>query len=271
MLKQAINNVVSIAQRAASVTGGGGPVTVCAAHAKQFESSEVPELVSFQSNLSSFSSSALASVTNMISKLEGDTSPKDLASTLTQLKTALEPVSDEADSISAHMNSFRTMFSADVASLNQYEATLQGQIVKFSYLQKHYADQAASIQKRLNVINGMSYIPIFGPIVKLGSEVESLIATGKVTEKQLSDAHNQLQTYTAQMQQAQSSVAAAGSLSSQTQQLAVSVEDARNAITLVQGKLSNEQGFIDQTNKTTAKLYLTALKSSFSQLENVAA
>jgi len=271
MLSQSIDNAAHVAAQIAGSGKSGGPAIATAQHASNFINSEVPVLHEFQARLSEFASEAVGVVNDMLNKISSGTKPETLINKLLDVKGLLSPISSQADEVESQMGSFRTIFASDVASLNTYVAGLKGQVAKYNSLRQHYQQEANSIRKRLDTINAISYVPIFGPIVKLGSEVESLIASGKLTEQQLSDANRQYSAYAAQEAQAQSVAASASSMGSQTLNLANSVQNARNSITIAEGKLENEDAFLSQTNKQNALLFLNALKSSFTQLQSIAA
>ena len=170
--------------------------------------------------------------------------------------------------VDQHMSSFRTMFNTDVANLTQYTATLDGEVKKYQSLEQHYAQEEAAIQKRIDVINSIS---IAIPLVKLGSELESLVATGKTTEAQLSEARSNVAKYAKQRTNAQHAEVMTQKLSGEVSSLATSVQNARNAVSIIESKLGNESSFVNAANENDAVLYLNALKASVTQLQNLAA
>lgn len=268
MLSQAIKNTKSLADQVVGIKGLGGPAAACIVHTQNFDAAEVPELSGLQKSTATFAQAALSTVSDLLNRLNGGTPASQLAGQLDQLKAQLDQLSTQAQTVDGRMSSYRTMFNTDVASLAQYAAALGGEVKKYQSLQQHYASEAASIKKRMDVINGISVV---FPIAKLVSELASLVTASKTTEAMLSDAAGNVGKYSAQAAQANATEAMVKQLSADVSRLADAVQSARNAITITEQKLANESQFTSSAESGASVLYLNSLQSSFAQLETIAA
>ncbi|MGY6694886.1 MAG: hypothetical protein ACXIUW_02515 [Roseinatronobacter sp.] len=268
MLSQAIQNTQSIVHSVAAFQGGSGPIAICVTHANSFEQTEIPELSDWQAAAAAFAAKAESGTAEICEKLKSGADPKDFLPQLRSISAELDNLCTQITTVDTHMAAFRTMFNTDVASLSQYAAQLSGDVQKYQSLQHHYETEAAHIKKRIDVINGIS----FGlPIVKLASELASLIQKGKTTEAMLSDSRQKVAQFKAQMVNAAHAQSLAHQLGDMIGKLGVAVQDARNAATIAEAKLKNDKDFIADAEREDAVLYLNALKASLGQLRQITA
>lgn len=268
MLSQAIQNTQSIAHSVAAFQGGSGPIAVCVTHASSFEQSEIPELSDWQAAAAAFAAEAETSAGDMCDKLKSGADPKDFVPQLEAMNAKLDDLCFQITNVDTHMAGFRTMFNTDVASLSQYSAQLSGDMQKYQSMQQHYETEAALIKKRIDVINGMSFVL---PVLKLASELASLIQKGKSTEAMLSDSRQKVAQFRSQMANAAHAQSLAHQLGDMIGKLGAAVQDARNAVNIAEGKLKNDKDFVSGAGTEDAVLYINALKASLGQLRQITA
>lgn len=267
MLIEAIQSARSLAGSVGAVGGGSGPMTLCVEHARQFDSREVPELLAWQAEAADFAVSAQLAVGQILAKLRSGAQAPAFEADHDRLRSRIDALSQKAQAIDSHMSGFRTLFNTDVGSMAQYCASIAAEETKYVAQQRHFQAEAASIRTRIDILNGVAVIC---PLAKAVSELTSLISQGKSTEAQEAAARGNAARLASEAARARQAESLATQLGATLGRLGVAIQNARNAMTIVEAKLNNETAFVGASEEGDAVLYLNALDASIGQLRQLA-
>lgn len=167
-------------------------------------------------------------------------------------------------SIGKALTEHRTLFAQDAQNIVNEQIRLTAEQKALEDRISAARKKFRSIQKRVKAINGIS---IVFPIAKLASELTSLIATKKTTERQLADSANESAHLHAQAADTKACESILKTLLPLVSQTNSSIQGIINTISLVNGKVKNEGNFTEEIDEDTALLFLTALETSLKQLK----
>ena len=267
MFSQVIQNAENLASSVASMPAPPQAAPVIT-HVKTFSSSEVPALKSYASACSSFATSATKTVDAMLSAIDGGAKPASQKAELDGLVSQIDSLEGQADKTNGDLQGFRDQFNGDAADLQGAVGTLNAQVAGLQAQQQRYSKKLSDLKSREAAIRAVSYIPGIGLLAKAADEIASLITEQKTTEAAMSDASRQLSGVLAQQSQLRGTAAQIQQMENVIVQLANGTQNTTNTVNMLKQQLDSEDTFLNGAGDAP-KLFLTATKSSLSQLETL--
>lgn len=264
MFSQVITNAADLANQ---ITLGPIPsdAQFVSQHVGAFNSTEIPAMRQLAADTTNFASNADATLTAMLTGLQGGATPASLVPQLTKLQAGIGALARQAASQNDSLTTTRDTFNADAANLQNQEVNLTAQAQGLQGKQRDLARQADKLQSEIDALNVVFWIPLFGPIIKGASELVHLIADHKSAEAALSDATNDLADVQQRIAILQGTAARTSQLQALIAQLGTGTQNLVNTITMIKGTLDNEDAFLNGVNDEP-KLFLTAAQQSVRQL-----
>jgi hypothetical protein len=162
------------------------------------------------------------------------------------------------------LSNARGQFTTDQQTL----ATERGRAVARRDAARSNRDRlAGEVQKLRERATWTSIVGAFIWLVKIGDEIASAIQYRSSTEEALANAARELQQAELEFGALETSIQLFGTLGGLVNQLTGSVQNLANAMSFFTGTLTNQEQFAAITTPETARLFLTALRSSLDALE----
>lgn len=194
----------------------------------------------------------------------GDTAPA--VKMLHELGTGFDQNSAQLTPLVDQLDGFRDRVTQDIAAMANEQVQLTAQLAGLSAERDHWNEQLDAINQR-NTTTGILSI-FFGPLAIAGSELASAIQYGKSTEAALSEATEHLSQVAAQAHALQAAVDACNLLSAANGQLGSAVQNLANSLTLIRADLTDDAIRAAAATPVTLRLFLVALKSAMSVVQN---
>jgi hypothetical protein len=181
-----------------------------------------------------------------------------LRAAIRDLETAIRKI----DAVERQAGDFRNRFAGDVGTLASLETRLAAQVQGEEARRKDAEAEARKLRGRIKAVDKAS---IFNPLIKLGSELASLLTKRKTTEKALADASRRARDAAIRQAGIRHRVALATHLRDAIDQVVGHIQDVANALTLARRALGTEDDFARHLSEAP-ELFAAALESSLRQL-----
>ena len=266
MLSTALQNTQQLINTIRGLPAPPDPAGQMQAQVAQTGDQLIPALSSARDNLLAFTAGGVQVIDALTSEAAAGGDPASAVKMLHELGAGFDQNSSQLAPLSGRLDQFRDRVAQDIGAMANEQVQLNSQLAGLSAERDRWSEQQDSLNQRSTTTDILSIF--FGPLAIAGSELASAIQYGESTEAALNEANEHLAQVAAQAHALQAAVDACNLLSSASGQLSSAVQNLANALSLIRADLTDDAVRAATATPVTLRLFLAALRSAMSVLQN---